>query len=396
MITVSEAESIINEEHFAPQPITLPIEHTVGRILAQEIRADRDLPPFNRATMDGIAITYSSFSNGRRSFRIKGTQPAGVEPLTIDSAEQCIEIMTGAVVPSAADAVVRLEDIRIEAGLAEILVNDLTAGQNIHRIGADALKGSVLLAPSQKISPAEIALIASVGQTKVKVYQSPRIAVVSTGDELVAVDAVPKPWQIRTSNAHSIMAALREMGHEAAHVHISDSEKTIHSNVAAVLDGHDVVILSGGVSKGKFDHIPDALSRYGIKKLFHEVSQRPGKPMWFGRGKNKTVFALPGNPVSTFMCFHRYVKPWLERSLSSASPKKYAKLGRDYEFKPALTYFLQVSILNDHGTLIATPDAGGGSGDFANLRNVDGFLELPSEKNKFTAGEVFPYHPFRT
>jgi molybdopterin molybdotransferase len=117
--------------------------------------------------------------------------------------------------------------------------------------------------------------------------------------------------------------------------------------------------------------------------------------MWFGRGRDKTVFALPGNPVSTFMCFHRYVKPWLEHSLSVIPRPQYARLSRDYQFKPALTYFLQVAVRNEKGTLEAIPDAGGGSGDFANLRNVDGFLELPLEKNDFKAGEVFPYFSFR-
>jgi molybdopterin molybdotransferase len=154
--------------------------------------------------------------------------------------------------------------------------------------------------------------------------------------------------------------------------------------------------LSGGVSKGKFDHVPGALGAYGIEKVFHEVSQRPGKPMWFGRAKGKTVFALPGNPVSTFMCFHRYVKPWLERSFSVPVRPQWASLKTNFQFKAPLTYFLQVSIHNEKGSLIATPDAGGGSGDFANLRSIDGFLELPLSQNEFRAGEIFPYYPFRS
>ena len=238
--------------------------------------------------------------------------------------------------------------------------------------------------------------MASVGQTEIKVFKSPRIAVVSTGDELVPVAESPKQWQVRTSNAHSIVAALKEMGHTAYHRHVSDDDKSIRTNLAAVLDANDVVILSGGVSKGKFDHVPEALSSYGIEKKFHEVSQRPGKPMWFGRGRGKTVFALPGNPVSTFMCFHRYVKPWLEKSLSISARIQWASLRTNFQFKVPLTYFLQVSVQNENGRLVAAPDAGGGSGDFANLRNVDGFLELPLSQNEFVAGEVFPYYSFRS
>jgi molybdopterin molybdotransferase len=397
MVSVSEAEFLINQKYFSPKTANSTLEQAVGKILAEEIVADRDLPPFNRATMDGIAIASSSFSEGNRKFRIKGLQPAGVPPLSLDNKEQCIEIMTGAVVPDTADAVVRYEDIRTDSGSAEIIVNEVTTGQNIHRQGTDAPKGSVLLNTSQKISPAEIALLASLGRSTVKVFESPLMTVVSTGDELVPVDATPKPWQIRTSNAYSIIAALKEMGHAAKHHHLVDDEKSITREIGAILDVNDVVILSGGVSKGKFDYVPGALANYGVEKIFHEVSQRPGKPMWFGRGKNKTVFALPGNPVSTFMCFHRYVKPWLQRCMSQVPlHQQWAKLGRDFQFKPALTYFLQVSVRNEQGTLIAAPDAGGGSGDFANLRNVDGFLELPLDKSEFRAGEVFPYFPFRS
>jgi molybdopterin molybdotransferase len=395
MITVSEAEQIIHQQYFRPTTTSISLDNAVGRVLAEDVRADRDLPPFNRATMDGIAIAYSSFQQGTRQFKVKGIQPAGVPPMALGSFAECIEIMTGGVVPNGADAIVRYEDLRIEAGMATIQLAEIVRGQNIHRQGADASRDAVLLSPSQRISPAEVALLASLGHSTVKVFASPRIAVVSTGDELVPVDAIPKPWQVRISNAHALVATLGEMELEASHHHISDNQDAIYKITAEILNSHDVVILSGGVSKGKFDYVPSALAENGIEKMFHEVSQRPGKPLWFGRGKSKTVFALPGNPVSTFMCFHRYVKPWLESSLSLRRRPQWAKLAADFQFKPALTYFLQVNVRNEEGALVATPDVGGGSGDFANLRNVDGFLELPQAQSDFRAGEVFPYHPFR-
>ena len=157
----------------------------------------------------------------------------------------------------------------------------------------------------------------------------------------------------------------------------------------------DLLILSGGVSKGKFDFVPSVLESLGVHKLFHQVSQKPGKPMWAGKLGNKFVFALPGNPVSTFMCFHRYVKPWILQSLGSKAIVTKAILGKDFSFKGDLTYFLQVKLSNVEGRLIAEPIVGGGSGDFVNLKVADGFLELPLGKNDFKANEVYNYFGFR-
>jgi molybdopterin molybdotransferase len=163
-----------------------------------------------------------------------------------------------------------------------------------------------------------------------------------------------------------------------------------------ILDDYDVLILSGGVSKGKFDFVPEVLEGLGIKKLFHQVSQRPGKPFWFGTsGAGKVAFALPGNPVSTFMCFYRYVRPWIYKSLGTDYGHPSAILEKDYSFAPPLTCFLQVTVRNESGKTIARPIPGGGSGDFANLKNITGFLELPLEKDQFKAGEVYPYISFR-
>jgi molybdopterin molybdotransferase len=163
-----------------------------------------------------------------------------------------------------------------------------------------------------------------------------------------------------------------------------------------IVEEYDVLIISGGVSKGKFDFIPAALEAAGVKKLFHQVSQRPGKPFWFGSSaKNTIVFALPGNPVSTYMCFYRYITPWLWKSLGVDHPQSSAILAEDFTFSPSLTYFLQVNVSIEKGRLMAYPQPGGGSGDFANLKQVDGFLELPQGNSKFQAGEAFPYHSFR-
>jgi molybdopterin molybdotransferase len=189
---------------------------------------------------------------------------------------------------------------------------------------------------------------------------------------------------------------MKMIGWTSTQYHIYDQKDFVIDSLKVIAEDHDVLIVSGGVSKGKFDFIPEALESINVKKLFHQVSQRPGKPFWFGESKKgKIVFALPGNPVSTYMCFYRYILPWLWKSLHVSKEQQYAMLAEDYTFQQKLTYFLQVTVKNEGGKLMAYPDAGGGSGDFANLKKVTGFLELPLDKSIFKAGEVFPYYPFR-
>jgi molybdopterin molybdotransferase len=238
--------------------------------------------------------------------------------------------------------------------------------------------------------------MASVGKSNALAKQLPKVAVISTGDELVDIDQQPLPHQIRRSNSYALLSELKKLHCTPNAMHIRDDEKELSVSLRKALQENDVLILSGGVSKGKFDFVPQVLEGLGIKKLFHRVSQKPGKPFWFGADNNKTVFALPGNPVSTFMCFHKYVKPWLLKSLGAPADDRSAVLARDFSFPADLTYFLQVKIKNEEGKLMAHPHPGGGSGDFANLKEVDGFLELSKEQKTFRKGEVFPLLIFRS
>ena len=395
MISVQEATSIILSHLWTSKTERVDLGNAVGRILAEPILADRDFPPFNRVSMDGIAISANAFQYGRLEFAIEGIQSAGMPPLKLNNSESCIEVMTGAMLPEGTDAVVRYEDVQIANNNATVLITEILAGQNIHPQSQDATKNQQLLSPGLKISPAEVALLASVGKSKVSVFSFPKTAIISTGDELIDIDQTPLPHQIRRSNDTALQAALNELGCVSNKFHLTDSLESLKNNLKKIYQDHELIILSGGVSKGKFDFVPEVLESLGVQKLFHQVSQKPGKPFWFGVSEKHTVFALPGNPVSTYMCFYRYIKPWLMKSLSSELSTSQALLAKDFIFKPQLTYFLQVKIKNEDGKLMAYPDAGGGSGDFANLKAVDGFLELPLEKSEFKAGEVFPYYSFR-
>jgi molybdopterin molybdotransferase len=396
MISVQQASAIILSHLYKPSFETVHIQQAVGKVLAETITADRDLPPFHRVTMDGIAIRFETWKQGKRKFLIESIQAAGEPQKKLIDAENAIEVMTGAMLPAGTDTVIRYEDLAMESPYVTIVNDQIELSQSVHRQGQDAKKDQVLLSPGIVLSPAEIALLASVGKTEVQVYGHPKTAIVASGDELVEIQQAPLPHQIRRSNTYAIEAAMHAMGWKGEQFHLPDEKVVLKNALEEMISEFDVIILSGGVSQGKFDFIPAVMEEIGVKKVFHQVSQRPGKPFWFGvSASGKVVFALPGNPVSTFMCFYRYIKPWLLKSTGIEVKTNLAILAKDFSFPPKLTYFLQVGVQNEDGKMMAYPDAGGGSGDFANLKKIDGFLELPMERSEFKAGEAFPFIPFR-
>lgn len=398
MITVEQATQIILENARPSKAEKVDLMQSNGRILREDIVADRDFPPFDRVTMDGIAIAFSSFESGQRSFHIESIQAAGASPLTLKNKKNCIEVMTGAVLPVGTDAVIRYEDLSIVDGVATIMVEYLGFRQNIHHKGIDRKKDEVILMSGHKISPAEIGTLATVGKTEVWVSALPKTAIVSTGDELVEVGDMPLPHQIRRSNVFSVAAILRgQCAIDADLFHFPDDEKAIADGLEDILDDYELVILSGAVSEGKYDFVPKVLEDLYVEKLFHKIAQRPGKPFWFGRRDDVVIFALPGNPVSAFMCACRYVVPYVKQQLCDSLElfESSAALTADVIFKPDLTYFLPVKIKNTEGKLWATPIEGHGSGDLANLNDADGFLELPSDRALFKAKEVFPLFLYR-
>jgi molybdopterin molybdotransferase len=398
MVTVGEAEAIILAQARDYGTERLLFEQALGRVFAEVLLADRDLPPYNRVAMDGIAINYAAYQEGNRTFKIKATQAAGDQPTEIESVYDCIEIMTGAALPASADTVIRYEDIAIANGTATLQVEDVRKGQNIHLQGKDRKQGEAVAQANQLISSAFISMAAAVGATELQVKKLPKTVVISTGDELVDVGEMPSPYQIRRSNSYAVKAALQAYALQADLLHLPDELGIMRQRLKECLQQYDVLILSGGISMGKYDYVPQVLEELAVEKLFHKVQQRPGKPFWFGaHAAGAVVFALPGNPVSTYMCLHRYFVPWLLESLSIRSTSGiYGILGEDVTFNPPLQYFLQVKVrMKDNGQVVATPLTGNGSGDFANLVEADAFLELPSTKGNFKAGEVYRLWPFK-
>jgi len=392
MTTVEQAEKLILAQLRNYGNETVPFEQALGKVLAEDIKADRDLPPFNRVTMDGIAINFKAIKNGINTFRIKATQAAGDEPVEIDEPNECIEIMTGAVLPASADTIIRYEDVEIKDGLAGIDAEGIKQGQNIHVRGIDKKLGEVLASAGQVVTPAIIGVAASVGKTHLLVKKMPKVVIISSGDELVDVNETPSPYQIRKSNSYTVKAVLQQHGLQPDVLHIPDDPEVTKTQIRHCLQNYDVLLLSGGISMGKFDYIPQALQDLQVTKLFHKVAQRPGKPFWFGQYQDKAlVFAFPGNPVATFMCLNRYFLTWLNATLGLPQQLPvYAVLDKDFQFQPALQYYLQVKLhSNAQGQLMASPVEGNGSGDFANLADTEAFLELPLERSEFKQGEVF-------
>ena len=393
MIPVKEALAIIEQHKGSFGLEVIPFEQSVGRILDEDVKADRDFPPFNRAAMDGIAISLSDWEKGMRLFPVSGEQFAGAPQQELTHGT-CLEIMTGAVVPKGADVVIRYEDVTIEDGQARVNIDDVSQGQNIHPQGVDSEAGTILIPVGKQLTIGDVGILTSVGKVEVKVRRLPKAALISTGDELVEPNETPLPHQIRKSNIHTLATLLKKAGIDFTIFHINDSKEEITREIGEILKSYNLILMSGGVSKGKRDYIPEVLEELGVKKHFHRVMQRPGKPLWFGSNESTTVFGFPGNPVSTLACFMVYCRHWLNASLGIQIEEQHAKLGKEIKFEKELTFFASVSVKNEMGQLIATPIKGNGSGDLVSLSLADGFIELPAEKASFKEGEVYPIYLF--
>jgi molybdopterin molybdotransferase len=391
VLTPAEAEALIARHTVCLPEVSLPLLQCAGAVLRETIHAERDQPPFDRVTMDGIALCSTAVSTGRRCFRIEATQAAGEVAGTLSSPQGCIEVMTGTVLPGGCDCVIPVEQITVQNGIATLSDQlEVEAWQNIHRRGTDARQGARLLTAGTRLGPVEVALAAAAGMARVRVSSQPMLAVISTGNELVEPGEPILAHQVRRSNAYAIAAALSLRGYpRVALDHIRDETAQLEERLKFYLETHDVLVLSGGVSMGRLDLVPQTLDKLGVRRVFHKVAQRPGKPLWFGVAPSgAAVFALPGNPVSTAVCVARYVLPALAAAQghTPSQPERIA-LGEAFTVTPALTFFLPVRVLTDEqGARTALPRPTHSSGDFTSLAGTDGFVELPPGPRTYPRG----------
>lgn len=386
MISPSEAHRLILQSAKLLPIESVALPKAVGRILRENIVSDRDQPPFNKCLMDGIAISFDAWQKGQRSFHVEATVAPGVSPKPLKDPSRCVRIMTGAVVPKGCDCVIPIEQILLDGVTAQ--PRDWTMikkYQSIQHQGADGKKGQTLLEAGCRLWAPHIGIAASVGKDTLKVSALPQVAVVSVGNELVDIKKPVKQFQTRLSNSYALQALLNQAQLAQVEIfHLRDNQKLLLHTLKNLLGKYDVLILSGGVSMGEFDYVPGVLLQLGIKQSFHKVSQKPGKPFWFGTSKNKkAIFALPGNPVSTQICAYRYVIPFLKKASGLEFKQEFIPVSEKVNIQSDLTHFLPVI----QGKLITIH----GSGDFASLGRADGFIEYESHK----AQNQWPYFSWR-
>lgn len=397
MITSDEASRLIQEfsqKYLIRNTESIPFEYSQHRSLAENIIANYDQPPFDRVSMDGIAIQFESLALSDE-FTIEGVQPAGHQRKKLSNLKNCLEVMTGAPLPMGCDTVIPYEVIELKNNSARIRnPKEVIRGQNIHEKGSDYKKDSLLINKDSIVNSGQLSIIASSGKKTVLVKAPPKISIISTGDELIEPGKELLPHQIFKSNPYALNALF------SAHhlkvetiIHLPDNQEKMRTELKKILPLHQVIVLTGGVSKGKFDFLPTVLADLGIKKIFHQVRHRPGKPLLFGIGpENQLIFGLPGNPVSCVVNLRRYV---IEAIKENFRPTMHVKITKDICLKKDMTFFIPAKLdFSNDGLALALPIQGNGSGDFFSLRDSDGFLEVDNLKNKnnYCAGEILPFY----
>jgi molybdopterin molybdotransferase len=395
MLTYEQARNKVIEQvgkNKGPRAVLgVSVWDALGLVLAQEIKTDREYPPFDRSTRDGYAVRSKEVAPGAK-LKCLGEIKAGdtVKEALLPGA--CVQIMTGAAVPPGADAVVMIEHTQREGDVIRF-ERAAQAGQNIVPGGSEAAAGQIILRPGLRLGYAELALAAQVGAVELQCAKRPRVAILSTGDEVVLVEQTPGEFQIRNSNSVSLAAQVRIAGGEPVVLgNAADRVEELGEKVERGLK-EDALVLSGGVSMGKYDLVESVLKAMGAEFFFDAVAIRPGKPAVFGMCKGKPVFGLPGNPVSTMVTFELFVTPAIDL-LSGAEarplPLVEAKLAEALNEKPGLTHFLPARVEWVGPTPHVKALKWQGSGDIAALAKANCFLVVAADREKIEAGESVP------
>jgi molybdopterin molybdotransferase len=402
LLTVKDAISLIHENVNSLNLENVALPEFAGRILRQSLIADRPLPPFNRVMMDGFAINSDAWSAGLRKYMVRGQQMAGQVGASVESMHECVEVATGAPLPTGTDTVLPIEWVSMIGD--EVVITPPTgvlieSGLFVHRKGSDYAKGDELVASGSILNPGEVAIAATCGYKTLTVSRLPVVGILGTGEELVAVESTPTPFQIRESNVHALSAACVLEGLQPPVVNrVSDDRDRISEAVEMLVGASDLLIFTGGVSVGRKDYLPDVLASCGFETIFHGVRQTPGKPLWFGKISDGPIaFGLPGNPISAVVGFVRYVRLTLNllQGIRPNSPIT-AELTEPFDFTPSFTRFLPVSIQeNTSGVMGVQPRPPNNSGDLAALAGTDGFIELPEEEKSYPKGYLAAFFSWR-
>lgn len=395
MIEVDQALRLLLDEAGPLGHVEVALGEAAGLVLAEHVSADRDFPPTDRAAMDGFAVRAVDLGAAEETMEIIGEIRAGqpVGHLSVGRG-QAVRIMTGAIVPPGADAVVPVEHVLEDRTAGRVRLHDTPVpGAHIRRRGAELRFGEGVLEPGTPIHAPEIAALAAVGRARVRVFRPPRVHVLTTGDEVIEPERSPAEHQVRNSNAPALLALLGELGLTGRFLGIAPDERAGLDRVLGEALTGDVLLISGGVSAGEYDLVGRALADAGLRLLFHGVAVRPGKPILAGRRGGCLVLGLPGNPVSTYATFALFVAPALRRMMGFRRWENLeleAVLTEPLRGKPGRrTYHLaRVAIVD--GRLTAQPIRHAGSGDVLALARANGFLVTPREGADLVAGSRVP------
>ena len=393
MISVDEAVATVLQ---VAKPIgveRISLLDSLGRVLAQEVRSPRDIPGFDNSAMDGYAVRSADVANASASspvrLAVSETVPAGKMPQREIQALQAARTMTGAPIARGADAIVPVEQTRGSGDYVEVLAS-AEAGAFVRPRGEDVKLNEVVMTPGKVLGPADLGMLASLNRAMVGVYRRPRAAIVATGDELVDVDEAPTGAQVVNSSAYALSGAVREAGGDAAILRVArDTPAEVRERLGEAM-GFDVILTTGGVSVGQFDHVKTVLDELGMKTLFHGVAQKPGRPLKFGTLNGRPVFGLPGNPVSTLVCFYLYARPALLKMSGRTEVglrRVSVRCGSDIKIAKGLTEFVRVKLETRDNEYVAMPTGNQGSGIFSSISRADALLIGPAEVNFLRAGD---------
>ena len=395
MLSVEDARRVIIEHSALLRAESVPLAASIlGRVLAETVAADLDMPPLDRSVMDGYAVRCADCRDGNAALLVVEEITAGNLPTRAIASGEASRIMTGAPIPDGADAVVVVEKTRPIPPDRVAILDTPVQGRHIVRRGQEMRRGDVLLSPGAVLRPQEIGVLATAGKAAVLVTPAPRVAILATGDELVEVSAVPGPGKIRNSNAPMLLAQARRAGGLPHDLGIGrDSLDSLLPLIEEGLRSSHVLILSGGVSAGTRDLVPEALAAAGVVAHFHKVRLKPGKPLLFGtvdrpEGK-RLVFGLPGNPVSSFVCFELFLRPALRRLAGFADldlPEVPATLAREASFQNDRPTYHPARLLRTPDGWEVEPVESFGSADLRALLKADALLRLPPGEIRYPAG----------
>lgn len=389
LLSFEEAVGLLLENLNPPEPISVHLDDCLGRVLSRDILADTDVPPFDKALMDGFAVRTADLVEVPAILSIVGESSAG-QPASLGVAPgQAVRIMTGAVVPAGADAVVRVEDTAPLDGGRVQMQSRVEVGQNISPRASEVKAGQVVLPAGTVIGPAQVAVLATFGYHTVPSFRRPSVLVLATGDELVPIDKKPGPGQIRNSNSAMVRAQCSQAGIEAeTRLAVADDAASINRILEGTRD-FDFLIFSGGVSMGEKDYVHKVLGQGAAEVVFHKAAVKPGKPILFARRGRQLIFGLPGNPVSSFVTFELFVRPALRAAMGHrnlAAPRLKAVLTEAVRQKPGRLFFKAAVLDRTEFPFRVTPRQTAGSGDMTAFAGANALIMVPADCSHIESG----------